>query len=67
MSKNLLGMQFDESERIAVDWAPPTSFGLDNSKRLADAAAAVGAISMVQKVEGEEEGFSARIFTTKGT
>ena len=26
----------------------------------------LGVISLVQQVEGEEEGFSARIFTTKG-
>ena len=28
--------------RAAIDWQPPTAFGLDNSLRLADAAAAAG-------------------------
>jgi hypothetical protein len=37
VSKNLLGMQFDEDEKKQVDWVPPTSFGLDNSVRLIDA------------------------------
>jgi hypothetical protein len=37
VSKNLLGMEFTEQERAAVDWAPPTAFGMDNSVRLLDA------------------------------
>jgi hypothetical protein len=38
VSKNLLGLEFDNTERSNVDWTPPTSFGLDNSVRLVDAA-----------------------------
>ena len=38
VSKNLLGLEFDNMERSNVDWTPPTSFGLDNSVRLVDAA-----------------------------
>jgi hypothetical protein len=32
-----IGMEFTEQERAAVDWAPPTAFGMDNSVRLLDA------------------------------
>jgi hypothetical protein len=38
VSVNMLGKEFDENERSALDWAPPTAFGLNNSVRLADAA-----------------------------
>lgn len=46
ISKNLLGEQFDDEEKAAVDWVPPTSFGLDNSVRLVDAAESVGGFDM---------------------
>lgn len=32
-----MGLEFDDEERAAVDWVPPTAFGLDNSVRLYDA------------------------------
>lgn len=42
ISLNLLGADLGLESRAAIDWQPPTAFGLDNSKRLADAAAAAG-------------------------
>jgi hypothetical protein len=45
VSLNLLGMDMGDSDRAAIDWAPPTAFGLDNSLRLADAAAAAGVMN----------------------
>ena len=42
ISLNLLGKDLDDLDRAAIDWQPPTAFGLDNSLRLADAAAAAG-------------------------
>ena len=44
VSKNLLGQQFDEAEKAAVDWVPPTGFGLENSVRLVDAVQTVGGL-----------------------
>jgi hypothetical protein len=41
-------------DRKAVDWAPPTTFGLDNSVRLAD---------QVNDLAGAEN--SGRVFTTR--
>lgn len=36
VSVNTYGKEFTEMDRKAVDWKPPTTFGLDNSVRLAD-------------------------------
>ena len=63
VSQNLLGLEFDEDERLAVDWTPPTAFGLDNSVRLVDA---------LHEVEEDahrndaEEGDNVRIYTKIG-
>eukprot|EP01041_Mallomonas_annulata_P011295 gene11295-23634_t len=37
ISKNLLGFEIDAEDRIAIDWEPPKTAGLDNSVRLLDA------------------------------
>ena len=42
ISRNLLGVEFNDSERANVDWVPPVAFGLDNSVRLVDAVKEVG-------------------------
>lgn len=48
ISKNLLGQQFDDDEKKAVDWVPPTSFGLDNSVRLIDAVNEIDPMARAQ-------------------
>ena len=57
VSRNLLGLDFGGDNADTgppIDWAPPTSFGLDNSVRLADAATEV-----LEKTGGD-----SRVFTT---
>eukprot|EP01038_Epipyxis_sp_PR26KG_P010121 gene10121-13604_t len=55
VSKNLLGMNFDEGERAVVDWVPPSAAGLDNSVRLLDAVNSIGG----------ETAEAPRIFTSR--
>lgn len=52
VSKNLLGMQFNEQEKAGVDWVPPTSFGLDNSVRLVDAVKELN-LNSLENVQSE--------------
>eukprot|EP00600_Ochromonadales_sp_CCMP1393_P006370 CAMPEP_0174967318 /NCGR_PEP_ID=MMETSP0004_2-20121128/7520_1 /TAXON_ID=420556 /ORGANISM="Ochromonas sp., Strain CCMP1393" /LENGTH=1434 /DNA_ID=CAMNT_0016216443 /DNA_START=463 /DNA_END=4767 /DNA_ORIENTATION=+ len=44
VSKNLVGESFDETEKAAVDWVPPSTAGLENSVRLFDAAEEIGGV-----------------------
>ena len=65
MSKNIFGLEFDQDERKAVDWQPPSAFGLDNSVRLVDALKQVeeetgGAVNVVT------DGTQVRILTKFG-
>ena len=65
VSKNIFGLEFDPDERKAVDWVPPTSFGLENSVRLVDALKQVedetgGAVNVVN------DGTQVRILTKLG-
>eukprot|EP01039_Chlorochromonas_danica_P010068 gene10068-11143_t len=62
ISKNLLGMQFDEDEKKQVDWVAPTTFGLDNSVRLIDAVKEIDR-NAVATIESDVIG--GRILTTK--
>jgi len=61
VSKNLLGLEFDDDERKAVDWVAPTSFGLDNSVRLVDA---LKEVKESGKMAEMSENGQARIFTS---
>jgi hypothetical protein len=67
ISKNLLGLQFDDQEKKDVDWVPPTSFGLDNSVRLIDAVKEIspGILMSSQVSVASDSNVSGRILTTK--
>jgi hypothetical protein len=67
VSKNIFGLEFDEEERKAVDWVPPTSFGLDNSVKLVDAYKEVESkldINQVPYGASAGENAPVRIFTS---
>ena len=61
ISKNLLGEEFDVEEKKAVDWVPPTTFGLDNSVRLIDAVKEINASAVSENGMAGE----GRILTSK--
>eukprot|EP01036_Dinobryon_divergens_P028325 gene28325-37256_t len=60
VSKNLLGADFTDADRAAIDWVPPVAFGLDNSVRLIDAVNEVG-----RQQDDESQGGPTRIFTSR--